>query len=489
MMIDEEMNTTLSEESNVTAQSLAHHHHQQQQQQHQQQSESRQYNHHLQQQQQQQQQQFIQNHSSPSPSILTLQQHQQQPRPPPQAPPLPSNLFPLGTTATSSAVATSSTTDIHGNHQQIQLVPIGDLHMLDNLKNLFPNNNNNNIIRTISLNQLTGGNNISANGNILNGNEIITLNSSGNLVSSASFINNNSGNNNNNNKNSSSAEATTAAFKIVNSNFVANTAVTATAVNPASSLINPVSLTSSSSPATAATLHSQQQQIFSIDSNNTLTPIIIAATNNNNNNTGAVSSSTSNGVVTALLSNSSASGDMNVPPIQIEMSTAVGHNGHGSSSQLGDLSVNTSMDSSVTGSILLLQAHDSGLSLAANLDELSVNQLREECAKRKLPKNGVKQKLIDRLRNNTISSLQQHQMQMQQHLHNQQQLSGKGGESSSLLSSSSSSSQLSVNSLMRNPSAIVKSPDSGVNMDGSPSFISCKFTLLYNFFLSMPCHH
>lgn len=69
-----------------------------------------------------------------------------------------------------------------------------------------------------------------------------------------------------------------------------------------------------------------------------------------------------------------------------------------------------------------------------NVDEMSLNELKEECRRRKLLVTGNKQKLIDRIK----ASLNGHSS-------NQLLLSG------------------------------IKSPDSGVNMDSSPSFISSKF--------------
>lgn len=64
-----------------------------------------------------------------------------------------------------------------------------------------------------------------------------------------------------------------------------------------------------------------------------------------------------------------------------------------------------------------------------NLEEMSVSKLREECSKRKLSKSGVKQKLIDRLKEYGKKEL------------NKQ---------------------------------VTKSPDSGVNLENSPSFASCE---------------
>lgn len=78
-----------------------------------------------------------------------------------------------------------------------------------------------------------------------------------------------------------------------------------------------------------------------------------------------------------------------------------------------------------------------------NLEEMSVSKLREECARRKLSKTGVKQKLIERLKMNN----------------------------SALLHSQQSESQL---QLQRQNSIVIKSPDSGVNMDSSSSFASCE---------------
>lgn len=64
-----------------------------------------------------------------------------------------------------------------------------------------------------------------------------------------------------------------------------------------------------------------------------------------------------------------------------------------------------------------------------NLEEMSVNKLREECSKRKLSKSGVKQKLIDRLKE-----------------HRKKELSKQ----------------------------VIKSPDSGINLENSPNLASCE---------------
>jgi len=66
--------------------------------------------------------------------------------------------------------------------------------------------------------------------------------------------------------------------------------------------------------------------------------------------------------------------------------------------------------------------------IGPNIEEMSLNELKEECRRRKLLVTGNKQKLIDRIRTSMTSQL----------------LNG------------------------------VKSPDSGVNMDSSPNFISSK---------------
>lgn len=76
-----------------------------------------------------------------------------------------------------------------------------------------------------------------------------------------------------------------------------------------------------------------------------------------------------------------------------------------------------------------------------NLEEMSVSRLREECMRRKLPKTGVKQKLIERLKN--------------------------------------SNSQLQRQQSIASTASTVKSPDSGVNLDVSPSLQSCIYSNLY----------
>ena len=68
---------------------------------------------------------------------------------------------------------------------------------------------------------------------------------------------------------------------------------------------------------------------------------------------------------------------------------------------------------------------------------MSVNELKEECMRRKLTKSGTKPKLIERLREHILSS-----QNGEQHLQRQQ--------------------------------SSAKSPDSGVNLDSSPSFMSCE---------------
>lgn len=90
-----------------------------------------------------------------------------------------------------------------------------------------------------------------------------------------------------------------------------------------------------------------------------------------------------------------------------------------------------------------------------SLEEMSLNELREECAKRNLPKSGrPKQKLIERIREHMIKS---NNYQIQPNLQ---------------------TSDLQQN-FNRQLSA-TKSPDSGVNMDGSPSFMPCKKICFHN---------
>ena len=81
--------------------------------------------------------------------------------------------------------------------------------------------------------------------------------------------------------------------------------------------------------------------------------------------------------------------------------------------------------------------------ILVNLEEMSVSRLREECMRRKLPKTGVKQKLIERLKN--------------------------------------SNSQLQRQQSIASTASTVKSPDSGVNLDVSPSLQSCIYSNLYVF--------
>ena len=71
-----------------------------------------------------------------------------------------------------------------------------------------------------------------------------------------------------------------------------------------------------------------------------------------------------------------------------------------------------------------------------NVEEMSLNELKEECRRRKLLVTGNKQKLIDRIKLNMGNSAQPKPTQQQQQ------------------------------------QSIIKSPDSGVNMDSSPSFVS-----------------
>ena len=92
-----------------------------------------------------------------------------------------------------------------------------------------------------------------------------------------------------------------------------------------------------------------------------------------------------------------------------------------------------------------------------SLEEMSLNELREECIRRNLPKSGrPKQKLIERIREHMLKS-NNYQIQFI----SQQQ---------------SSDSQQQYNRQL----SITKSPDSGVNMDGSPSFMPCKETVIPN---------
>jgi hypothetical protein len=85
-----------------------------------------------------------------------------------------------------------------------------------------------------------------------------------------------------------------------------------------------------------------------------------------------------------------------------------------------------------------------------SLEEMSLNELREECIRRNLPKSGrPKQKLIERIREHMLKS-NNYQIQF--------------------ISQQSSDSQQQYNRQL----SVTKSPDSGVNMDGSPSFMPCK---------------
>ncbi len=83
-----------------------------------------------------------------------------------------------------------------------------------------------------------------------------------------------------------------------------------------------------------------------------------------------------------------------------------------------------------------IQMIETDSNLINKLETMTMNQLRDECVKRRLPKNGIKQKLIERLKGFLAYQHQQHQNIQQQINH-------------------------------------IKSPDSGVNMDSSPSFVSC----------------
>jgi hypothetical protein len=85
------------------------------------------------------------------------------------------------------------------------------------------------------------------------------------------------------------------------------------------------------------------------------------------------------------------------------------------------------------------------------IEDMNMNELKEECRRRRLHVTGNKQKLIDRLKTNSnillsnennIKQNDLQQTQQQQHVQ------------------------------------VVKSPNSGVNMDCSPSLNSCKYWLL-----------
>jgi hypothetical protein len=398
--MEEEMNKTLSEESsNQTTQNL-----------------NQQYLS------QGQQQQFMQKHTPSSPSLLGLQ-HQSTPPPmPPQAPPLPPNLFPLSTNISSDP-----------NGQQIQLVPIGDIQILDNIKNLFPNNN---ImpIRTISLNQFGNGG-ATTSTTLLNGKEIIAMNGT-NLVSSENAETNGAAS-------TAILPPPTTTFKILNSlnsNFVSNGATAS--ISTSANIINPVA---------------QNQQIFSLDSSNGLTPILIATTGGS----GATNPTSANTNVNLTSNGGILQSSELIVPIQIEMDKNNNSSNSNSVQVLTPSQASDILNSNLTINTNTEMINDGAsqqekLLNLANLEEMSVNQLREECIKRKLPKTGVKQKLIDRLKANLMSQ------QLQQ--------SSK---------SIGSDSQLSSNSQIRHSNlTIVKSPDSGVNMDGSPSFVSCKLIFL-----------
>ena len=88
---------------------------------------------------------------------------------------------------------------------------------------------------------------------------------------------------------------------------------------------------------------------------------------------------------------------------------------------------------------------------AVSLEEMSLNELRDECVRRNLPKSGrPKQKLIERIKDHMLKcNGQQQQQQFVGHVSDAQQ------------------------QLFNRQHSATKSPDSGVNMDGSPSFMSC----------------
>ena len=91
-----------------------------------------------------------------------------------------------------------------------------------------------------------------------------------------------------------------------------------------------------------------------------------------------------------------------------------------------------------------------------SLEEMILKELREECIRRNLPKSGrPKQKLIERIREHMLKS-NNYQIQF--------------------ISQQSSDSQQQYNKQL----LATKSPDSGVNMDGSPSFMPCKETVIPN---------
>lgn len=145
-----------------------------------------------------------------------------------------------------------------------------------------------------------------------------------------------------------------------------------------------------------------------------------------------ISTSTSNPSVGANNAEAATMPIQLMPTIQLEMpsnnSQQINSESLGLINTTTTLTVNTNHESA--NAPKTTTATNSSSLTELSLDTMSVNQLREECTKRNLPKNGVKQKLIERLKS---------------HLGQQQVI----------------------------VSAIVKSPDSGVNMDGSPSFLSC----------------
>lgn len=118
-----------------------------------------------------------------------------------------------------------------------------------------------------------------------------------------------------------------------------------------------------------------------------------------------------------------------------------------------------------------------------NIEEMSVNELREECARRKLPKTGVKQKLIERLKN--------HALQINQQMIHQNKTSQLNKSSSLIISNDSSSSPSpsapSINPIVQhlplvNTSNNVKSPnliESPINLDNQLNFITSKRIALF----------
>ena len=291
------------------------------------------------------------------------------------------------------------------NNGSIQLVPIGDIHVLENWRNmgLVP-------LQAISL--------------PAEFNTIETNNSNTNASKPQAQQPLQDLNRSNDNLTSVQSGAT---FKLLDGSCLLSNGA-----------LSQSSVTAAPTTTQTATTTTASTNIYSIDSETgTLKPLIITS-----QRVEQTSSLTLEGV---------AQNGLTSPP-QHKHQHVIAESTSSDASLAIVVDNSTKNDDTTTKSVAAKPARTKPLSL----EEMSLNELREECVKRNLPKSGrPKQKLVDRIKEHMLKS-----------------------NNYTIQSNAQTDPQL----FIRQQSA-TKSPDSGVNMDGSPSFMSCK---IYFFCLNIP---